>query len=220
MASATPEPVALAILAKAPVAGAVKTRLIPALGAAGAAALHARLTERTVETACSAAIGPVTLWVTPAPPDAYFTALASRFPIGLATQPDGDLGTRMLAACRAAAAPTIVIGTDCPALTPAHLRQAADALRAGSDVVVIPAEDGGYVLIGSRRPQPKLFEDMIWGTDTVMAETRRRVAKHGLRSCELPTLWDVDRPEDLARLRTARLANLLEEATAVPPARA
>ena len=86
MASATPEPVALAILAKAPVAGSVKTRLIPALGAEGAAALHARLIERTVETACAAAIGPATLWVTA--PHACFAALASRFHISLATQPD------------------------------------------------------------------------------------------------------------------------------------
>ena len=201
MASATPEPVALAILAKAPTAGAVKTRLIPALGAEGAAALHARLIERTVETACAAVIGPVTLWVTPGPPHAYFTALASRFPIGLAVQPDGDLGARMLAACQAAAAPVIVVGTDCPALTPPHLRQAADVLREGNDVVVTPAEDGGYVLIGSRQPQPILFADMTWGTDTVMAETRTRLARDRLRWRELPVSWDVDRPEDLARLR-------------------
>jgi len=205
MASATPEPVALAILAKAPTAGAVKTRLIPALGADGAAALQARLIERTVETACAAATGPVTLWVTPAPPNEYFTTLASRFPIGLAVQPDGDLGARMLAACQAAAGPVIVIGTDCPALTLEHLREAADALREDNDVVVIPAEDGGYVLIGSRQPQPVLFTDMTWSTDTVTSETRRRLAHAGLTARELPPLWDVDRPEDLARLRTAGL---------------
>jgi rSAM/selenodomain-associated transferase 1 len=212
MASATPEPVAVAvaILAKAPVPGAVKTRLIPALGADGAAALQARLIERTVETACAAAIGPLTLWVTPAPPDAYFTALASRLPIALAAQPDGDLGARMLAACQAADASAIVIGTDCPALTPAHLREAANVLRGGSDVVVIPAEDGGYVLIGARQPQPGLFSGMTWGVDTVMAETRRRLAHHGLTWRELPPLWDVDRPEDLLRLRTPSLAHLME----------
>jgi uncharacterized protein len=218
MASATPEPVALAILAKAPVAGEVKTRLILALGADGAAALHARLIERTVETACAAAIGPVTLWVTPAPPHAYFTTLASRFPMGLAAQPDGDLGARMLAACEAATGPVLVIGSDCPALTPAHLCEAADVLRAGSDVVVIPAEDGGYVLIGMRRPQPSLFADMTWSTDTVMTETRRRLTQHGLTWRELPQLWDVDRPEDLARLRTPGLAHLLDGVTPSPPA--
>jgi rSAM/selenodomain-associated transferase 1 len=210
MASATPEPVALAILAKAPVAGSVKTRLIPALGADGAAALHARLIARTVETACAAAIGPVTVWTTPAAPHACFTALASRHPIALAAQPDGDLGARMLAACKAAAAAAIVIGTDCPVLTPPHLREAADVLREGVDVVVIPAEDGGYVLIGSRRPQPGLFADMTWGTDTVMAETRRRLVRDGLTWREPAALWDVDRPEDLARLRAAGLGQLME----------
>jgi uncharacterized protein len=208
MASATPEPVALAILAKAPVAGSVKTRLIPALGADGAAALHERLIERTVATACAAAIGPVTLWMTPAVPHECFTALASRFQIALAAQPDGDLGARMLAACEAAAGPAIVIGTDCPALAPSHLRQAADVLRDGSDVVVIPAEDGGYVLIGSRAPQPGLFAGMTWSTDQVMAQTRQRLAQGGLTWRELPPLWDVDRPEDLVRLRAAGLSHL------------
>jgi rSAM/selenodomain-associated transferase 1 len=210
MASATPEPVALAILAKAPVAGSVKTRLIPALGADGAAALHARLSARTVETACAAAIGPVTVWTTPAAPHACFTALASRHPIALAAQPDGDLGARMLAACKAAAAAAIVIGTDCPVLTTAHLREAADVLREGSNVVVIPAEDGGYVLIGSRRPQPGLFAGITWSSETVMAETRRRLVRDGLTWRELAPLWDVDRPEDLARLRAAGLAHLME----------
>jgi len=212
MASATPEPVALAFLAKAPAPGAVKTRLISALGADGAAALHARLIEHTVDTACAAAIGPATLWVTPAAPHACFTALASRFQIVLAAQPDGDLGARMLAACEAAAGPAIVIGSDCPALTPSHLRAAADVLRAGSDVVVIPAEDGGYVLIGSRQPQPNLFAGMTWSTDQVMAQTRRRLVQTGLTWRELPSLWDLDRPEDLARLRESALAHLLDEA--------
>jgi uncharacterized protein len=208
MASATPEPVALAILAKAPVPGSVKTRLIPALGAEGAAALHARLIERTVETACAAAIGPVTLWVTPEGPHPCFTALASSFPIALAAQPDGDLGARMLAACQAASGPAIVIGTDCPALAPSHLRQAADVLRDGNNVVVIPAEDGGYVLIGSRRPQPRLFDEMTWSTDQVMAQTRQRLTRAGLTWREFPPLWDVDRPEDLARLRATGLSLL------------
>ena len=217
MASATPEPVALAILAKAPVSGTVKTRLIPALGAAGAAALHQRLIERTVTTACAAEIGPVTLWTTPAAPHASFTDLASRFPIALAAQPEGDLGARMLAPCQAAAGLAIVVGTDCPALTSSHLREAADVLREGSDAVVIAAEDGGYVLIGSRRPQPGLFVSMTWGTDAVMAETRRRLARAGLTWRELPALWDVDRPEDLARLRGAGFADLMDVANAIEP---
>jgi len=199
--------VAVAILAKAPVAGTVKTRLIPALGAEGAAKLHERMIERTVETAHAAAIGPVTLWVTPDEPHPYFIAAAERHRIALAHQPNGDLGARMLAAM-APGGHTIVVGTDCPVLMPAQLRLAAEVLRE-VEVVVFPAEDGGYVLIGSRQPQPALFVGMTWSTEEVMGETRRRLARLSLSWREPATLWDVDRPEDLARLRKAGLAKLL-----------
>ena len=138
MASGTAEPIAVAILAKAPVAGTVKTRLIPALGAEGAAKLHERMIERTVETAHAAAIGPVTLWVTPDEPHPYFIAAAERHRIALAHQPNGDLGARMLAAM-APGGHTIVVGTDCPVLMPAQLRLAAEVLRE-VEVVVFPAE--------------------------------------------------------------------------------
>ena len=201
MRRVTPEPVAIAILAKAPVPGMVKTRLIPALGAAGAAAQQAQFIARTVATACAAASGPVTMWAAPDATHALFADLAARYPIGLARQPEGDLGARMLAAFAAANGPTLVIGTDCPALTPDHLGEAARALRGGADAVVIPAEDGGYVLIGLRRAEPALFADMEWSTDAVMAETRARLARLRLACRELAPLWDVDRPEDLLRLR-------------------
>ena len=95
--------------------------------------------------------------------------------------------------------PTLVIGTDCPALTPAHLQEAAVALTR-ADVVLIPAADGGYVLIGARKPQPALFERMAWGTDTVIDETRARIAALGLACVELDLLWDVDTENDLARM--------------------
>ena len=216
MPGETPEPVGLAILAKAPLPGLVKTRLVPALGPQGAARLQRALVARTVETACRARTGPVTLWTSLDPDHELFTALASQFDLRLARQPDGDLGARMLAAI--GAGPTLVIGNDCPALTPHHLREAAAALRNGNDAVVIPAEDGGYVLIGSRQPQPNRFSDMTWSTDTVMAETRARLAQDGVTWCELPSLWDVDRPEDLARLHAAGLAHLLEGPTTSPPA--
>ena len=95
--------------------------------------------------------------------------------VTLARQPDGDLGARMLAALKASGGPTLVIGTDCPAMMPAHLRKAADVLRGGADAVVYPAEDGGYVLIGMRKPLPALFAGMRWSTADVMEETRRRL---------------------------------------------
>jgi rSAM/selenodomain-associated transferase 1 len=194
------EPVAIAVLGKAPIPGLAKTRLIPALGAHGAAALQERLLAHAVATACEAAMGPVALWAAPDARHAAFHELAAQHGIRLAVQPDGDLGSRMLAAIAATAGPVLVIGTDCPALTPDHLRDAAEALRHGSDVTVIPAEDGGYVLIGMRRPEPRLFVDMSWSVPSVMAATRQRAHACRLRLHELPPLWDVDRPEDLARL--------------------
>jgi uncharacterized protein len=195
------EPVAIAILAKAPVAGLAKTRLIPALGAHGAAVLQEALTARAVETAIAAQIGPVTLWAAPDATHPSFRELAVQSQAAVKRQPEGDLGARMLAACEGAGSPALVIGTDCPSLSPAHLQAAADALREGYDVAVISAEDGGYVMIGMRKPQPVLFGSMPWGTDRVMAETRRRSSENGLRCLEHPALWDVDRPEDIERLR-------------------
>jgi GTP:adenosylcobinamide-phosphate guanylyltransferase len=125
-----PEPVTIAILAKAPRPGFAKTRLAPVLGVDGAASLQARFIERTVTTAQEAAIGPVTLWVTPDRHHPAFQTIAALLGVTLAEQPDGDLGERMLAAIEAANGPAIVIGTDCPALTPEHLRAAAWALAA------------------------------------------------------------------------------------------
>ncbi|MBX9777917.1 MAG: TIGR04282 family arsenosugar biosynthesis glycosyltransferase [Xanthobacteraceae bacterium] len=198
---AAAEPVSIAVLAKAPVAGFAKTRLIPALGAGRAAKLQARLTDRAAEMACAAATGPVTVWATPDETHPTFKMLATHRGVALARQPDGDLGARILAGLKAPGGPTLVIGTDCPAMMPAHLRKAADVLRGGADAVVYPAEDGGYVLIGMRKPLPALFAGMRWSTSGVMDETRRRLRYHRLTWQEPVTLWDVDVPEDLPRLR-------------------
>ena len=203
------EPVAVAVLAKAPLAGFAKTRLIPALGAGGAALLQARLVERAVATACAAVIGPVTLWATPDESHPLFQAIGAHLGVALARQGDGDLGARMLAAVAAANAPALVIGTDCPALTSEHLRAAADVLRSGADAVVIPTEDGGYALIGMRAPAHALFSDMQWSAPSVMAETRRRLRALGLTWQEPVTLWDVDLPGDLERLRAIGLDRLI-----------
>ena len=200
--------VGTAILAKAPIPGRVKTRLAMLLGSEGAATLHARLVARTVGTAVAAALGPVTLWATDER-DPLFQDLAQRFSLILARQPEGDLGARMHAAFARANAPTLVIGSDCAALTSAHLRDAAEALRGGSDAVVCPADDGGYVLIGLVRPVPELFSGMTWSTDTVMVETRNRLSHLGLSWREPIQLWDVDRPTDVRRMRREGMTELL-----------
>jgi len=202
-----PERVGVAILARAPVPGQVKTRLIPALGASGAARLQRWLLRRTVSTALEADIGPVVLWCAGDPGHPDIVLCRALGPITVRAQPEGDLGTRMLAAVQQSPTPagTLVIGTDCPALGVAHLREAAQSLRT-HDALVLPAEDGGYVLIGIKAPSHELFAGVDWGTERVMAETRQRLRALGWRWSEPATLWDVDRPADVERL-----ANLYPE---------
>ena len=208
------ETIAIAVLAKAPLPGFAKTRLIPALGAEGAALLQARLVEHSVATACAARIGPVTLWGAPDESHPLFQAIGARLGVTLARQDGGDLGERMLAAVAAADMPVLVIGTDCPALTADHLRAAADILRGGTDAAIIPAEDGGYALIGLRAPARTLFSEMRWSVPSVMEETRRRLRDLGMRWQEPVTLWDLDLPEDIERLRQIGLHDLIPSANA------
>lgn len=190
------------IFAKAPQRGRVKTRLMPVLGAEGACALHERLLYQTVERCCRAALAPVELWCTPGVDHPAFERLAASFRLERFAQQGADLGERMAHAARAAfrrANRVLLIGTDAPALAPGHLQEALLGLE-HAVVMMAPAEDGGYVLLGLRRPVPELFERMPWGSDRVAMLTRRRCAAQGLPLHELETLWDVDRPEDLARL--------------------
>lgn len=193
----------LIVFAKAPQPGAVKTRLIPLLGEAGAAALQARLVERTLTTACAAGVGPVELCCAPRAEDPFFESCGGRYAVSLASQADGDLGARMqhaFARALSTARHAILIGTDCPALTVSHLRQAAHALAGGNDAALIPAEDGGYTLLGLNRCDDALFHDIDWGSAKVMAATRDHLRRLRWRWKELETLWDVDRPEDYRRL--------------------
>ena len=193
--------VAIAILAKAPIPGLTKTRLIPRLGADGAATLQDWLLRRTVTTALDAAVGPVTLWCSPDTSHPAFVELGAGGRIGLRQQIAGDLGDRMHQAVVESPATigTLVIGTDCPALDPTHLQQAAAALVI-HQAVVTPAEDGGYVLIGMRQAETRLFADVTWSSDQVMAQTRARLHAIGWRWQEFAPLWDVNRNEDLDRL--------------------
>ena len=204
----TSSDIRVVVFAKAPQPGAVKTRLIPLLGAEAAAALHARLVEHALATACAAGIGPVELCCAPRIDDPFFGFCGGRYAISLSPQADGDLGARMLDAFERtlpAARRVILIGSDCPALTASHLRRAAHALAEDSDAVLIPAEDGGYALIGLNRCDALLFHDIEWGSATVMAATRERLRRLQWRWEELETLWDIDRSEDYRRLLAAGL---------------
>ncbi|GAB4176697.1 MAG: TIGR04282 family arsenosugar biosynthesis glycosyltransferase [Rhodocyclaceae bacterium] len=194
------------LFAKAPVPGLAKTRLVPALGAEAAAHLQARLATRAIETALAAAVGPVELWCAPDCADPFFAECARRHALTLRAQPEGDLGRRMARAFEAALAShdyAILTGSDCPAMTAQDIRAARDALAAGQDAAFLPVEDGGYALIGLARFDPRLFEAIAWGSGAVMRETRLRLGGMGWRWQELAERWDVDRPEDLERLRLA-----------------
>ncbi len=194
-----PPAFSIAIMAKAPQPGLAKTRLIPVLGAAGAARLQRRFTLATLAQAQQAEPASTVLWCAPDAQHRFFKALQRRCGVLTQPQPTGDLGQRMHAAAEYAAGPVLIIGTDCPALSAAHLQHAAHAL-AQHDVVLIPAEDGGYVLIGLRRPAWAVFEGVVWSTPQVLAHTRQRLQAAGLHWAELAPLWDVDTPLDYKRL--------------------
>ena len=178
------------LFAKYPRAGEVNTRLIPALGPERAAALHRRLTERTLETARASGL-PVEVRFAGASREDFAAWLGD---LSLVKQGEGDLGARLARV----EAPAILLGADVPDLRAAHLRSAAEAL-AEVPVAIGPAQDGGYYLLGFRGPVGFLFADMAWGTGEVLAETRRRLEERGTAYRLLETLSDCDRPEDLSR---------------------
>ena len=195
---------ALIVFARAPEPGRVKTRLVPLLGERGAARLHAQLVEKTLVTAHTAEIGEVVLYCAPGTRGKFFQQMQKHFGVRLHSQGRGNLGERMYRALRRHPG-AVLIGSDCPALRPADLRAAARALRGRADAVLSPAEDGGYALIGVRRVSRGLFKGVEWGSARVLAQTRLRLKRLRWRWTELRTVWDVDRPEDVARLRKSRL---------------
>lgn len=183
----------LAIFAKAPVLGAVKTRLAAALGAAGALEAHRRLLLQTLARLPpgSGAFAPE-LWL--AGPLAAAAPWRRCLPVR--QQPGGDLGARMAAAF--ADGVTALVGSDVPGLAPAYVEAALSRLQ-DADVAIGPTTDGGYCLIAMREPQPALFADIPWGTDAVLAATR--AAAGNLTLALLEPLWDVDDVADWRRWR-------------------
>jgi rSAM/selenodomain-associated transferase 1 len=202
-----PESVRIAVFAKAPVAGKVKTRLVPVLGPEGAARLHGELLRHALAVARDSGVGPVELWCTPDSSHPFLGRSAADFGATLHVQQGSDLGARMAHAFDAALgdnAALVMIGADCPALTPPLLRRAA-RLLASHDAVIAPAEDGGYVLVGLAAFAPGIFSGIAWGGTDVMEATRHRLEGAAIRWTEMETLWDIDRPEDYARLAATGL---------------
>lgn len=195
---------ALIIFAKAPVAGLAKTRLIPALGAQGAAALAEKLLDHAVSQALATGCTHVELCVTPDATHATFARLLSQAKgqLCLSIQGEGDLGQRMdraLTRCLLKYRRVLLMGTDAPSLDTEVLK-AADQALANQDAVFVPALDGGYALVGLTRPEPRLFANMLWSTPQVMAESRARAKHCDLRWVELAFVADIDEPPDLVHL--------------------
>jgi rSAM/selenodomain-associated transferase 1 len=191
------------IFAKAPLADFAKTRLAPALGPDGAARLALALLKLTVAEAIEAKLGPVELCVTPSPEHPAWAELRRDWSEALwSDQGTGDLGQRMARAAQRGldlGTPVLLIGTDCPALDRLQMSKGAQALDT-HDMVITPASDGGYVLLGLNQFAPELFADMAWSTETVAAETERRAALLRWHVCVLETLDDIDEPGDLRHL--------------------
>lgn len=196
-----PAPERLIVFTRYPEAGRAKTRLIPALGAAGAAMLHRRLTEGMLTRARQCAVDRA-LQLEVRYEGGTETLLRNWLGAGLryCSQGTGDLGARLARAVRdafaAGAQRVIVIGADCPGLSAELLATAFDDLRQ-HELVLGPAHDGGYYLLGLRRACPSLFTDITWGTAAVLEQTLQRAQEAGLEATLLPPLGDVDRPEDL-----------------------
>jgi uncharacterized protein len=198
------KPVAVAIMAKAPQGGEVKTRLSPPLSLADAAALYRCFLLDKIEQVRMLKTATPAMAFTPAVAQGFFEEVAPGFV--LVQQRGVDLGDRLanslgklLASGHGAA---VAIDSDTPTLPVSFLQQAVDLLTTPDiDLVLGPTQDGGYYLIGLRVVHRELFETMAWSTSTVLSETKRRASVKGLRVACLPPWYDIDTPEDLGRLR-------------------
>lgn len=192
------------VFAKAPISGQVKTRLIPALGEAGAARLARRMLDHTLDQALAARIGQVELCASPAITAADWAGYSLPRGVEASDQGEGDLGARMARASQRALTRNervLLIGTDCPSLSARHLREAAAALDC-NEAVIYPARDGGYPLLGLRAFHPSLFTDMPWSTAAVAELTLARMQALAWCVWVGGELSDIDEPADLVRLPT------------------
>lgn len=196
----------LLIFSKAPEPGRVKTRLIPTLGATGAARLYSGLLDACLDMSVSAQLCPVALCCSPSTAHAHFRQLHERYRVELRQQASGDLGQRMSQALQTAlqhSSPVLLVGADCPSLCASDLEAALEQLGSGVDVVLGPARDGGYYLIGMHTHHPGLFENIPWGTHAVLEHTLQHVREQGLQCHHLPLRSDLDTPADYHAWRGA-----------------
>lgn len=197
---------AILVFSKAPVVGQVNTRLVPYITAEQAASLHEELTHDRLRMCTTADLCDVELWCSPDTRHPFFFDCRQRYGVQLQTQNGNDLGERMSAALQTMLGrykKIIIIGTDAPALDIDTIDAVVNQLE-HSDIVLVPAEDGGYVLLGASKHHQDLLVDVPWGTEGVLASTVRNIERLGLSYSLLGECWDVDRPEDLERYRALR----------------
>ena len=188
--------------AKVPELGKVKTRMQPYLSAEQSLLLHCTLVSETYKTLIQSQLAPVEIWTSGSQSSTFFKDLAPS-PI-LCEQKGADLGMRMHHALSDGLRrykAVVLIGSDCPFMTEGILRQAMGALSSGSDCILGPATDGGYVLIGLTEPSVQLFENVAWGSDKVLEQTKAHLRQLNWNWRELEPLADIDRPEDLNQIR-------------------
>lgn len=195
---------AILVFSKAPVVGQVNTRLVPYITAEQAASLHEELTHDRLRMCTTADLCDVELWCSPDTRHPFFFDCRQRYGVQLQTQNGNDLGERMSAALQTMLGrykKIIIIGTDAPALDIDTIDAVVNQLE-HSDIVLVPAEDGGYVLLGASKHHQDLLVDVPWGTENVLASTVRNIERLGLSYSLLGECWDVDRPEDLERYKS------------------
>ena len=191
----------LLIFTKAPVLGEVKTRLQPDYSPEQSLELHKKLVIHTLTSVSKVKELNTELCCSPNRQSLFFLDCENRFPIQLNDQLGDDLGERMAFAISSALQlhdKVVIIGTDCPELNDQYINEAFKALD-DFDSVIGPAEDGGYVLLGLRQFSPELFSDFTWGSDSVLAQTRKVLNDLSWSCQELGIMHDIDRPEDLLR---------------------
>ncbi len=196
------------LYAKAPIAGKVNTRLIASIGVEVATKLQHDLIYHRLSMLSKANLCDVRLMCAPNQQDKTFLICKKKYPITLFDQMGVDLGERMFNGIVDALQKykyCIVIGTDAPALNAKKIQQTIESLRSENNVVIVPAEDGGYVLIAMQQAYPFLFQNIDWGSAEVMQQTRDKLNENNVPYEELAVCWDVDRLEDYQRYLLMRL---------------
>ena len=200
--------------AKAPLLGHVKTRMQPTLSLQASVALHRALTLHTVGTITQAQVCPHELWVGSNLDHSFFSDLVAQSNCSLKLQVPGNLGYKMASAVQnslSSCKGVVLVGSDCPFIDDEYLRSALRSLEAGSDAVVGPASDGGYVLLGLKQFHASMFTNIDWGTDKVLQQTRRQFKSLGIDLEVLTELSDIDEPADLALLQSLPATNAFNQ---------